>query len=81
MTDRNKKFLTKQVGNLYIIYLEGGGELPNKLKGLWTSPNEAEKGINRFLRDEDQKRAEKEAKRLAEEEAVTQKKTTRARAS
>jgi len=49
----SKKFLTRlksSSGGLYEVYLEGGGEVPESLKGLYTSPSFANKAIEEHLR-------------------------------
>ena len=35
--------------NMYKIVYEGGGEVPNMLKGMWTSPLFAQGAINGYL--------------------------------
>lgn len=73
MTNRQKEFLIEQKGSLYFIRLEGGGELPAKLTGQWTSPDIARQFIDKFLRDEEI------AKVKAAEKKVGVKKSTQAK--
>jgi hypothetical protein len=47
----NKKFLTRpgKTGTDFTVYLEGGGEVPKILSGVYTSVREAKKSIDLYL--------------------------------
>lgn len=48
--ERTKSFLTRNRRNtaLYEIYVENGGEVPQVLKGLYTTPTEAQKAAEHY---------------------------------
>ena len=58
---RQKEFLLEQKGNMYFIRLEGGGQVPKALDGMWTNSTIAKQHISAFLEKEAKASAPKKA--------------------
>ena len=86
MTDNTKQYVIRPVAQsaLYGIFLEGGGEVPNGLKGRYTSPTIAhnaimvyneQSGSTRTAKDTGEKATKKvEAKEVKKVKKTTEKK-------
>ena len=57
-----KELKTRIVGNHVQLYYEGGGELPQELSGLYTSPTLALKSAEQYLSKRDSKNVKGDAR-------------------
>lgn len=59
--EKNLKIYRVKNSGLYAIKFVGGGQLPDDLSGMYTSPALAEKAIEKFLEPKPKRTTKKEA--------------------
>lgn len=60
-TDKNLKICRVKNSGLFAIKFTGGGEVPDDLKGMWTTPSLAEAAIEKYMRPKPKRTTKKEA--------------------